>query len=378
MNALSRRLWTLAPSWRYLNNGSFGACPRAVLKEQDRWRARLERQAVVFMDDELPGGLRRAAADIGGFVGARGEDVVFVDNATTGANAVLRSLPWRRGERCLLADTAYPAVRFAAERLAAERGFGVDYARVPARLGGPEEVVQAFERALRPRTRLVVVDHIAAPTALVFPVRQVARLAKAAGARLLVDGAHAPGQIPLDIPAVGADYYTGNLHKWLFAPKGSAILWARRSVQDGLVPVVTSNNAGQGFLEEFAWTGTRDPSPWLSAPAGLAFHRRLGAGRLMARNRALAWQGASLVAEKTGFSIPGPRSMYAAMVPVVLPRRWGSGRPGAERVHAALQKRKVEVPVFPVGGELYLRMSAQAYNDLDDFKALARVLLSLL
>ncbi|MBI2363258.1 MAG: aminotransferase class V-fold PLP-dependent enzyme, partial [Elusimicrobia bacterium] len=206
---------------------------------------------------------------------------------------------------------------------------------------------------------------------------QVARLAKAAGARVLVDGAHVPGQLPLDIPALGADYYTGNLHKWLFAPKGSAVLWARRAAQDGLVPVVTSNNAGQGFLEEFAWTGTRDPSPWLSAPAGRAFHRRLGAGRLMARNRALAWEGASLVARETGFPVPGPRAMYAAMVPVVLPRRWGSGRPGAERVHAALQGRKVEVPVFPVGNELFLRMSAQAYNDLSDFKALAAALLSL-
>lgn len=377
MNALSRRLWTLAPSWHYLNNGSFGACPRAVLAAQEAYRRRLERQAVVFMDQELPRGLRRAAADIGRFVGVRADDVVFVDNATTGANAVLRSQPWRRGERCLLADTAYPAVRFAAERLAAERGFSVDYARVPSRPGGPEDVAAAFARALRPRTRLVVVDHIAAPTALVFPVRAVSRLAKAAGARTLVDGAHAPGQVGLDIPALGADYYTGNLHKWLFAPKGSALLWARRTAQAGLVPVVTSNNAGQGFLQEFAWTGTRDPSPWLAAPAGRAFHRRLGAGRLMARNRALAWEGAALVSEQTGFPIPGPRTMYAAMVPVVLPRRWGSGRPAAARVHAALQARRVEVPVFPVGDELYLRMSAQAYNDLSDFKALSRALRSL-
>ena len=377
MNALSKRLWTFAPGWHYLNNGSFGACPRPVLRAQDACRASLERQAVVFMDDELPGALRRAAALVGRAVGARGRDVVFVDNATTGANAVLRSQPWRRGERCLLADTAYPAVRFAAERLAAERGFRVDYARIPARPGGPEEVLGAFERALRPRTRLVVCDHIAAPTALVYQVRPLARLAKAAGARLLVDGAHAPGQIPLDIPALGADYYTGNLHKWLFAPKGSAILWARRPAQDGLVPVVTSNNAGQGYLQEFAWTGTRDPSPWLSSPAGLAFHRRLGSGRLMARNRALAWEGASMVSARTGFPIPGPRAMYASMVPVVLPRRWGSGPAAADRVHAALQRRRVEVPVFPVGGELYLRMSAQAYNDLSDFEALSRALKSL-
>lgn len=377
MNDLATRLWALDPSWHYVNNGSFGACPRAVLREQDRLRARLERQAVKFMDDELPAGLRRAADALGRFVGAAGRDLVFVDNATTAANAVLRSQPWRRGDRCLLADTAYPAVRFAAERLAAERGFQVVYARVPPRVRGPADLVEPFARALAPRTRLVVVDHIAAPTALVYPVREVARLAKAAGARVLVDGAHAPGQIPLELPSLGADYYTGNLHKWLFAPKGSAFLWARRAVQDGLVPAVTSNNAGQGFLKEFEWTGTKDPTPFLAAPAGLAFHRKLGGTALMARNRALAWAGAVIVAGRAGLPIPAPREMYAALVPLVLPKRLGSGPKAAARVHGALQRRKVEVPVFPVGGELFVRLSAQAYNGLDDYAALARAIMTL-
>lgn len=377
MNDLATRLWALDPSWHYVNNGSFGACPRAVLREQDRLRARLERQAVKFMDDELPAGLRRAADAVGRFVGAAGRDLVFVDNATTAANAVLRSQPWKKGDRCLLADTAYPAVRFAAERLAAERGFQVVYARVPSRVRGPADLVEPFARALAPRTRLVVVDHIAAPTALVYPVREVARLAKAAGARVLVDGAHAPGQIPLELPSLGADYCTGNLHKWLFAPKGSAFLWARRAAQDGLVPAVTSNNAGQGFLAEFAWTGTKDPTPFLAAPAGLAFHKRLGGAALMARNRALAWAGAVIVAGRTGLPIPAPREMYAALVPLVLPKRLGSGPKAAARAHKALQARKVEVPVFPVGGELFARLSAQAYNGLDDYAALARAIMTL-
>ncbi|TBR24624.1 aminotransferase class V-fold PLP-dependent enzyme, partial [bacterium] len=336
MNALARRLWTLDPSWHYLNNGSFGACPRPVLKAQDACRARMERQAVKFMDEELPGGLRKAADALGRFVGAQGRDIVFVDNATAAANAVLRSFPWRRGDRCLMGSHAYPAVRFAAERLAAERGFKVVYARVPSRVRGPKDIVEAYARALGPRTRLVVVDHIAAPSALVFPVRDIARAAKAAGARVLVDGAHAPGQIPLDLSALGVDYYTGNLHKWLFAPKGSAFLWARRAVQDGLVPVVTSNNAGQGYLKEFEWTGTKDPSPYLCSPAGLAFHKRLGGRALMDRNRALAWAGAVIVAGRAGLAIPAAREMYAALVPLVLPKRLGSGPAAAQSVHAAL------------------------------------------
>lgn len=377
MNALARRLWTLDASWHYLNNGSFGACPRSVLKAQDACRGRMERQAIKFMDSELPVGLRKAADALGRFVGAEGRDLVFVDNATAGANAVLRAFPFKRGDRCLLGSHAYPAVRFAAERLAKERGFKVVYATVPSRVRGPEDIAAAYGRALAPRTRLVVVDHIAAPSALVFPVKDIARLAKAAGARVLVDGAHAPGQLPLDVAALGVDYYTGNLHKWLFAPKGSAFLWARRAAQDGLVPVITSNNAGQGYLKEFEWTGTKDPSPYLCAPDGLAFHRKLGGPALMKRNRALAWAGAVIVAGRTGLPIPAPRELYASLVPLVLPKRLGSGPKAAAKVHKALQARKVEVPVFPVGSELFVRLSAQAYNDLGDYAALAKTLKSL-
>lgn len=378
MNQLAKRLWTLDTSWHYLNHGSFGACPRSVLKAQDACRARMERQAIKFMDEELPSGLRKAAAAVGKFLGVEGRDLVFVENATAGANAVLRAQPWKRGDRCVLASHAYPAVRFAAERLAAERGFKVVYAPMPARVRGPEDLIAPFARAMGPRTRLVVVDHIAAPSALVFPVRDIARLAKAAGARVLVDGAHAPGQLPLDLPALGVDYYTGNLHKWLFAPKGSAVLWARRAVQEGLVPVVTSNNAGQGYLKEFEWTGTKDPSPFLCAGEGLAFHRRLGGRELMERNRALAWAGAVIVAGRTGLGIPAPREMYASLVPLVLPARLGSGPKAAAKVHKALQARKVEVPVFTVGTELFTRLSAQAYNDLADYAALARALKKIL
>lgn len=378
MNQLAKRLWTLDTSWHYLNNGSFGACPRVVLRAQDALRARMERQAIKFMDSDLPGGLRKAADALGRFMGAAGRDIVFVDNATAGANAVLRSQPWKRGERCVLASHAYPAVRFAAERLAAERGFKVVYAAMPSRVRGPEDLAAPFARAIGPRTRLVVVDHIAAPSALVFPVKDIARMARSAGARVLVDGAHAPGQLPLDIAALGVDYYTGNLHKWLFAPKGSAFLWARRAAQDGLVPAITSNNAGQGYLKEFEWTGTKDPTPFLASPVGLAFHKSLGGRALMERNRALAWAGAVIAAGRTGLPIPAPREMYAALVPLVLPKRLGSGPKAAAKVHKALQARKVEVPVFPVGSELFVRLSAQAYNDLADYAALAKALKTLL
>lgn len=374
MRPSAQSLWTFENGWHYLNHGSFGACPRPVLAAQSEWRRRLEAQPVRFMDRDLPKALRAAAAALGRFIGARGTDVVFVDNATTGVNAVLRSLPWRRGERMVLSSHAYPAVRNAALRLAAERGLRVAFAGLPSRVREPGDVVDAYARALAPKTRLVVVDHIAAPTALVFPVAAVARLARSAGARTLVDGAHAPGQVDLDVPSLGADYYTGNAHKWLCAPKGCAFLWARRGAQQGLVPVVTSNEAGKGYTAEFDWTGTRDPSPYLSVTAALAFHRRLGGAALRKSNRALAWVGASHVAFRLGLEIPAPEELYASMVPLVLPARLGSGPAAAARVHGALGRRKVEVPVFALGGELFLRVSAQAYNDLSDYEALADAL----
>ncbi|MDE2290500.1 MAG: aminotransferase class V-fold PLP-dependent enzyme, partial [Elusimicrobia bacterium] len=321
MNSLARRTWAFEPGWHYLNHGSYGACPRPVLAAQGRWRKALEAQPVRFMDREAPPALRAAAAALGRFVGARGEDVVFVDNATAAANAVLRAQPWRTGDRVVLSSHVYPSVRNAAERLAAERGFKVVVAKLPARVRSEEDVLEAYERALGPRTRLVVVEHIASASALVFPARALCRLARAAGARVFVDGAHAPGQVDVDLAALGADYWTGNAHKWLCAPKGCAVLWARRAVQDGLLPPVTSTTAGRGFTAEFDYAGTRDPSAYLAVTEALSFHRRLGGARLRARNRALAWEGGSLAARRHGLEVPSPRALYAAMVPMVLPAR---------------------------------------------------------
>jgi isopenicillin-N epimerase len=276
--------WAL--DWEFLsvNHGSFGATPRVVLAAQREWQQRMEAQPGRFVRAVLPQALRHAADRVGEFIGADGADIAFVENATTACNAVLRSLRLRVGDQVLVLSHAYGAVRNAVRHVCERAGAHVMEAAVPFPDPDPEAIAANIAAALTPRTRLALVDHITSASALVLPLRRIIDVCHAAGVPVLVDGAHGPAQVPLDMRALGADWYAGNCHKWLCAPKGSAFLYARADRQDDLHPVTISHGFGRGFLEEFDWTGTRDPSAWLATPAAIDFHRRLGGEALMARN----------------------------------------------------------------------------------------------
>ncbi|HYS47284.1 MAG TPA: aminotransferase class V-fold PLP-dependent enzyme, partial [Xanthobacteraceae bacterium] len=280
--------WLLDPDVAFLNHGSYGATPRTVLAEQERLRAKMERHPTRFMADELPGAFRAAAGRLAAFVGAAADDLVFVENATAGCNTVLNALRFAAGDEILLTDHAYPAVRKAAAYAAARAGARVVEAAVPFPVGDAADIVAAVAQKLGPRTRLAILDHVTSPTAVIFPVRELTALARAAGARVLIDGAHAPGMLTLDVPAIEADWYVGNCHKWLMAPKGSGFLWASPARQTDLHPLVISHGFGQGFAAEFDWVGTRDPSAWLAVPAAIDFHQKLGGPALRERNATLA------------------------------------------------------------------------------------------
>lgn len=374
-----RRRFLLDPSARFLNHGSYGATPRAVLAAQAKLRERLERQPVAFMQDFLPDALRRTAADLGDFIGARGEDLAFVENATAGINAVFQSFPWRRGDELLLSSHVYPAVKNAAHHVAAAHRVRVREVRIPFPLDHPREITEAYAEAAGSRTRLAVVDHVASPSALVFPVREIVARLKARGIRVLVDGAHAPGMLDLSVNRIGADWYAGNCHKWLFVPKGCSFLWAGREAQANLHPPVISNRYGEGFPAEFDWCGTRDPSAWLSLDAALDFYRSLGGKALRAHNRDLAWRAARSLAAAWNVALPAPRNCFAAMVTLSLPGGAGGDAEAGQRLRAALWERhRIEVPVFSIEGRLYLRLSAQVYNEIDDYRGLAAALPRLL
>ena len=364
--AAIRAEWALDPDFLTLNHGSYGATPRAVRAAQDAWRDRLEAQPSRFFRETYPAAIRHAASSLAAFLGAHGDDLAFVENATTGCNAVLRSLRFQPGDEILVLQHVYGAVRNTIRHICERTGATMAEATIPFPRPLPDAITEAVAAAITPRTRLAVIDHITSASALVLPIADIVRACHASGVPVLVDGAHGPGHVDLDLTALDADWYTGNCHKWLNAAKGCAFLWARRDRQHDLHPVTISHGYGQGFLAEFDWTGTFDPSAYLSVTAALDFHARLGGPALRARNATLAFEATNLVAARIGSETGGGNQVSGAMGLVRLP-----GITDAAAMRDRLLALGTDTPVSLIGGAAWLRLSAQAYNDLSDYERLA-------
>ncbi len=391
MNRAALDKWLLDPAVVFLNHGSFGAAPRPVLDEQERLRRQLERQPVSFMRRTLPGALESARRTLGVVVGADPDGLVFVPNATTGINAVVRSLEFGEGDRILTTSHAYGAVRQLLEFATHRTGAAVDVADVPFPVAGPDEVVAAICDAVRPGTRLAVIDHVTSPTALVWPIEEIIHELRGRNVDVLVDGAHAPGMIDVALDAIGATYYAGNCHKWLCAPKGAGFLWVEEAARDRIVPAVVSHGYGYDrpdrsrFHAMFDWTGTDDPTPQLTVPAAVAFLEHMhedGLGGVRAANHSLALRGRAIIADALGIDLPAPEVMIGSMVSIPLPASPEPAHPAdidplQERL---LAEHRIEVPVMasPTGAGRLLRLSAQLYNDPSDYERLATALPPLL
>ncbi|HEY4446899.1 MAG TPA: aminotransferase class V-fold PLP-dependent enzyme [Steroidobacteraceae bacterium] len=372
-------LWRLDPSVTYLNHGSFGACPAAVLAAQAALRLEMEREPVDFLAAALPARLNAARDAISQFLGAESAEMVFVPNATAGVNAVLRSLTLEPGDELLLTTHTYAACRKIIDYVAERTGARAVVAALPFPCRDDEEIIATVLKRVSPRTRLALLDHVTSPTALILPVARLVKELEARGVDTLVDGAHAPGMVPLKLSELGAAYYTGNAHKWLCAPKGAAFLHVRRDRQAGLHPNVISHGYRTGFHAEFDWTGTFDPTPWLCIPEALRFIGSLLTGgwpQVMAANRALTLEARALLLETTGVDAPCPDAMIGSMASIPLPPA-AVGSP-ADRLdcaglHAWFRERGVETWLSPDPLPL-LRISAQLYNDMNQFHELARLL----
>jgi isopenicillin-N epimerase len=355
-----RELWTLDPSVAFLNHGSYGATPRPVLEAQDRWRAALEAQPVDFLHRRYAGHGAAARAAVAAFLGADPEGLAFVPNATAGIATVLRAL-LAPGDRVVVSDHVYPAVALALT------GLGADLVVVPVDLdaGDPAALLLA---AVDERTRLVVVDAVTSVTAMALPYADVVRGCRALGVPCLVDAAHAPGMLDVDLRALDPDYWAANLHKWCCAPKGAGVLYVRSALRDDLHPLVLSHGAGLGFLAEFDWAGTHDPSAWLAAPDALALLGSLGWDTIRTYCRALArWGG--LVS-----GVPAPVPPSRSLQTVMLDPGCDSYA-AAEAVRTAMWERdRVEVNAGPWRGRGYLRLSAAPYNRPSDYERLAAAL----
>jgi isopenicillin-N epimerase len=377
--------WPLHPAVTYLNHGTVGVTPRRVTAAQRRLQDEMEQQPSRFMLREVsaqvgmprpdPTRLRAAAGEVAAFVGANPDDLVFVENATAGINAVLRSLHLEPGDDIVLTDHGYGANARTATFIARERGAHVRTVAVPYPGFRAEGLAETLAAALTPRTRLVLIDHITSESGLILPVREIAAVCRRAGVPVLVDGAHAPGVLTLDVPALGVDWYTANLHKWAFAPRSSGFLWAHPSRQADLHPAIISWGLDQGFQAEFGWLGTRDPTPWLAAPAGIDFLKELGTGAMWDYNHALAWRAAVELPDRWDTHLEVDEHSIGFMATIPLPDRLGSTHVDAARLRDALLfEDHIEVQLHAGYGRLWARVSAQVYVEWSDIERFGEVI----
>ena len=369
----------LEPGVDFLNHGSFGAVPRVVFDEQTEWRRRIEAAPVEVIARRRLELIDAAKEPVGQWLGMRPDDFGLVTNATEGVNAVLHSLRFETGDELLTTTHVYNAVRQAMKFTCARSGAGYREVDVPLPVRSADAIVDALVSGLSDRTRLLVVDHVTSPTALIFPVERIVAECARRGVDVLIDGAHAPGMIPLDVQRLGAAYYAGNLHKWAFAPRGAAFLWVRPDKQSQIHPAVVSHHFGEGFSREFSWQGTRELSAWFAVPRALEFARSLGLETIREHNHALAVWAHRMLRERLGIDqslSPLDGSLLGSMAAVPLNGPFvGLDERQAELLQQRLySEQRLEVPLMRFGGRVLLRVSCQVYNEPRQYERVARVI----
>lgn len=394
-NSDFQQFWSLDPSVTFLNHGSYGACPLPVQRAQQRFREQLERQPLRFFMREFEALLDASRRSLAAFVGVQADELVFVPNATTGVNAVLRSLSFNSGDELLTTNQEYNACRNALDFIASRTGATVVIATIPFPLESPHQIVEAVIERVSSKTRLALLDHVTSKTGLIFPIQQLVSELAARNVDTLVDGAHAPGMVPLNLNEIGATYYTGNCHKWLCAPKGAAFLYVRGDRQSAIRPLTISHGANSGrtdksrFQLEFDWMGTDDPTAYLCIPEAIEFLGSLLPGgwtQLMENNRAKALWARQVLCEALNVSPPCPDDMIGSMAVVPLPHELsGYEQAGQVREWPVLQdllcdRFNIEVPVIPwtTPFQQMVRVSAQLYNTPEQYQTLANALITLL
>lgn len=362
-----RGQFLLDPSVTYLNHGGFGACPRPVFEAYQHWQLELERQPTAFMMQRRPGLLRDARARLAAYLNTAPGNLIFVTNATTGVNHVAQALDLQPGDEILTTDHEYGALERMWEFIGERQGTRLIRQPLPLPLTDAEQVVEAFWQGVTPYTRVIFLSHITSPTALTLPVAEICARARQAGLLTIIDGAHAPGQLPLALDDLGADFYAGNCHKWMGAPKGAGFLYARPERHDLVRPLVVSwedEDAESDFVRRNQRTGTRDLAAFLSVPAALDFMQAHDWPAQQARCHDLARVARQALHEWSGAAplCTDSPQWYAQMCTVLLP---GDGDP-AQLQAQLYEHHRLQVVLGTWQARLFLRVSVQAYNTTDD------------
>lgn len=373
----------------FLNHGSFGACPQPVRERQNELRKQMEKNPVEFLARNMHNLLEEARQALAKFIGAQSEDLVFVPNATHGVNTVLRSIHFKEGEEIICTNHIYFACANALSFISSLSGVRIVNVPIPFPPRSREDLIDPILSSISSKTRLALIDHITSPTALVFPIEELVREIEGKGIPVLVDGAHGPGMVPLNMDALQASFYTGNCHKWLCAPKGSAFLWVRKDWQKKIRPLAISHLGGDygpnenPFQVESSWSGTMDFTPYLTIPYALHFLGSLypgGIEELMKRNHELALYGKKVLVEAFNYELPLPEEFIGSMVSFPFPPReapWPLPKGFWDQDQERLFKEfKIEVPViyWPRPPQRLIRISAQAYNEKWHYDLLKKAL----
>jgi isopenicillin-N epimerase len=372
MSTPLRQHFMIDPTITFLNHGSFGACPKPVFASYQRWQAELEKQPVDFLGRRIAGLLDEARAAFGNYLGASGDDMAFVPNTMTGLNIIARSLRFAPGDEVLASDQEYGAADILWNFVAARTG--MKYVRHPVRLTTHADFVDSLFEAVTPNTKAIFISHISAPTGLIFPVAEVCKRARALGIITIIDGAHAPAHVPVDLAAIDADYYAGNAHKWLMAPKGSAFFYARKDRQDALDPLLVSWGyvPENGFAARHRWNATADPAAYLAVPDAISFQAEHDWDSVRVESRIFALHIRERLLNILGTTpiVSNPKEWLGQLAGALLPEGVDA-RALWDKLYA---NHRVEIPIFLWNGKPVIRASAQCYNSEADIDRLEEAL----
>lgn len=364
-------LFQLDKSITFLNHGSFGATPKLILANQYNWNLKIETQPVLFYTDTYPKLIRESIGDLADFIGSGNSNLTYIENATTGVNTVLRSLipEFLKGGEITLTNHAYPAVKNTARYISSFSGAKINEIDIPIPIESNDQILDIIKNNLSESTKIAIFDHISSASGIVFPIKEIIEICHKKGIKVLVDGAHAPGMVDLNINELNADWYTGNCHKWLFAPKGCAFLWTSEENQHFTHPLTISLEYEQGYEKEFDWTGTKNPAAWLSTTAAINFYKEYGNANIRTYNNGLVNEAAKLIEEETDFIRVAPIENTGSILSFM------KKKVVTKEETAALRKKllnvfRIEIPIFPYKEYIIFRISGQIYNQTDDYQKL--------